>query len=278
MLLKFVGQSEYADSFLDGKLYMNTLHYFWNDYKLVVLPRDTEDCLEGCAGISDIKVIKRDFGDQAINACMARAVGYQYCNVLCFYKLDTAFLPSFSSENLLRMRTFGNYVIIIDDKEEFIRRIDRKVKNLNYKYLCGEVKYRNPKFIEDINDQHHIFARAEKYYDLRNIDIASKRDCFTKTERYSNQNEWRLAIYRGVQETEAYILDIGEMRDIAHKIDINMILEELKQLTAEGKIKTDEYGYYGNISKQEMNKLFYKLGEYRAEIFATLPGMRKDTC
>ena len=34
ILLKFISREDWAESFLDGELYMNTLHFFWNEYKL----------------------------------------------------------------------------------------------------------------------------------------------------------------------------------------------------------------------------------------------------
>lgn len=34
ILLKFISKKEYLADFLDGKLYMNSLHYFWNQSAL----------------------------------------------------------------------------------------------------------------------------------------------------------------------------------------------------------------------------------------------------
>ena len=119
ILLKYFREKDYADAFIAGKLYMNSLGYFWNEYPLIEAKRKLEEYLkshpgstaedaniipeyanlnpdqadpfEGTVGTAPDDQIKSDFGDGALSDVIYRAIGYQYCNVLCFYRLDYRF-------------------------------------------------------------------------------------------------------------------------------------------------------------------------------------------
>lgn len=76
-----------------------------------------------------------------------RSVGMGYCNVLCFYKMDYELINNgtVSSYSLGNMQEFGEYAVIVDDKDELIRRIKRAAEKRRFKYLCGTVLYKKPK-------------------------------------------------------------------------------------------------------------------------------------
>ena len=103
ILLKF---TDYVDDFLKGSLYMNTLHYFWYEYRDKAIkkyldehPGETrvpitalkdhvpqEDLFEGSVGIGSGPDEK--LNEYSLTDTIYRAIGYQYCNVLCLYRLD----------------------------------------------------------------------------------------------------------------------------------------------------------------------------------------------
>lgn len=42
----------------------------------------------------------------------------------------------------------------------------------------------------------------------------NERDCFDKGAQYREQNEWRIALYRGEKSTTTYKLNVGNLSDI----------------------------------------------------------------
>ena len=302
ILLKFISRANWAESFLDGELYMNTLHFFWNEYKLqqaeeikreyirkhpfinpdkvVVkmdkslpddeirrdipgtvileadnkLAREQEDILEGTIATTEIDFVKQDLGEHLAGEPLLRSVGYQYCNVCCFYMYGINCIPN--------MDSFGPYVAIIKDPDELIRRVDKAVGG--YQYICGPVEYKDPIEVH----RHHVLLKTDTTIDFNgNIN----RDCFTKIRRYSDQREWRVALYRGVKETDAYTLKLGrDIRDIAcvvKKEDLDKTIYDLKKRR---QICFGNERYDGNVSRQEMKELFHQLGDHKVEVFSTL--------
>lgn len=117
ILLKFISQPndgdklKYLHDFLNGNLYMNTLSYFWNEYmpkngedpiELASnqtirpqkipnqLPKGQGDILEGTVGMIPTENTRfaKAFKNHLLTDCICRANGFEYCNTLCFYRLD----------------------------------------------------------------------------------------------------------------------------------------------------------------------------------------------
>ena len=169
VLLKFISREEYVDDFLNGNFYMNTLYYFWDQKPLEEAKKEREkylkahseqnpdnvkisilnklsraqgDILEGVVGYGPNVHSELMFGENLLSDCIYQAVGFQYCNVLCFYRLDYKFHAPLFCHDVLNtdMTQFGEYVIIIKDEFELIRRIENAVGNM--KFLCGDVEYK----------------------------------------------------------------------------------------------------------------------------------------
>ena len=294
VLLKFM-KNVYADSFLDGNIYMNTLHYFWNEYKMLAplamkkacmkahtssapeeilipieseMPECQEDILEGAIGEASIK--DEGLKKHLLSDMIIRSSGYQYCNVACFMKLKYEVKGNHIHYDPPYMDGFGGSVVIIDDERELLRRIDSSVKKLGYKYLCGEVEYKNPKLdgkLSEISERHHLLLQSDEEVEIMSLRPGEMRDCFTKAKKYAHQQEWRIALYRGVQDTRAYMLKAGSLRGIAHCVRADELVDELDNMFLKGRIAPGLAGYHGNVSRQEMRELFHELGGHKAKFF-----------
>ena len=273
-LIKFFSKKEYLDEFISGKLYMNTLDYFWkNGFE------EQKDIFEGVVctvPVKDFEALPMDF--QAVQACdyRFRAEGYKYCNVLCFYKQSyTADGSVIHFEYNTKMEEFGQYVAFITNEDEFLRRVRVAAERAKYMYLCGDVRYHqqmlNGKPGHQGN-QIHLSVR-DRYFtieELQNRGFSIKRrDCFDKGIQYHGQNEWRVALYRGEKSTKAYKLDVGDLSDIVSWFPI----EQFQKSIAENVNRygmSDFEGWYGNVNRRDMREAFYELGDQKTSMFATI--------
>lgn len=307
VLLKFISKEEYVEDFLNGKFYMNTLYNLsakkFDDAKKKLkayieahpeknpcdiqvkmsdnLSEAQSDTLEGVVGYGSNARFKPMFGEHMISDCIYQAVGFQYCNVLCFYRLDFYTsgyrLNYMCNHNLLlnydipNMKEFGEYVIIIKDKQELIKRINHSARGM--KYLCGDVEYkplmRDGKKI-DISNRHHVLLKQEATANISEVQTENG-DCFSKYDKYLCQREWRLALYRGKKKTIAFPFCVGNMRDIAYCTKVENLIPELDKMLIAGDVKPSKdrlYTYnYGNITRPEMREKFYELGDNKANLF-----------
>lgn len=275
---------------------MNSLYYFWNEYPLkeaakkwdefikthpevdpkkASIPINNKlssaqaDMFEGTVGFEMSEILQMDFGEHLLSDAIFRAIGFQYCNTLCFYRLDYGFDGFIVSYNEPNMKCFGEYVAIIKDKEELIRRINSAAVREKIDYLCGDVHYRRLRF-EGKNidlDQNHVLLKCGDVFDITDYNLKAKRDCFVKMDKYSWQKEWRVALYRGVKETEAYRLEIGDIRDIVEGINASDLNDKVGDLFKAREIKLSESGYFGNISRKDLKEKYYNLGDNKAEMF-----------
>lgn len=302
ILLKYISKKEYVDDFMAGKLYMNSLYYFWNEYPLEKAKQEKEkiiketganpddvlvpiegglnnqqaDIYEGTIAFGkDEDFESSEFKGHVLMDSAYRAVGYGYCDVLCFYRLDYSIIDRLISYSVGNMSGFGEYVVIVDNQSELIRRINKASEALGFKYLCGNVTYRRPKLNGvpiEIN-RPHIALKSELAIDISSkmtgSSIISTRDAFMKMDKYKDQNEWRVALYRGAKETEAYQLDIGDIRDIAHWVKAENMMTEVDRLIGKG-ARAFCNGFYGNISRKEMKEKFYLLGDNYAHVISII--------
>ena len=274
-LIKFFSNMEYLKDFMAGHLYMNTLDYFWNNGF-----DEQKDIFEGVICTVQVK----DFGAmpfvwQSIQATdyRFRAEGYRYCNVLCFYKqkYDLTHAPLVNFEYDSKMFGFGEYVVFITNEREFIRRIGKASDSEGFRYLCGDVRYHklmiNGKPTKEGNLTY--FKATNRYFTVDELQRRGfkiiRRDCFNKSIQYQSQNEWRIALYRGMKETEAYVLNVGDLSDIVTWFHTSIFEEEIKK-NANMYAMSERERFYGNISRKEMQEAFYNIGEQKTSMFMTL--------
>jgi len=266
--MKYFGKRKYAEQFMRGKIYMNYLGYFWDPLNGYA---EQHDIHEGIALATDeFKIQDEDnIAEYMMSDPMFRAEGYKYCNLACFYRVDAKTFPMPNNHVLVdwqsyaNMKEFGNFVVIIKDVEEFIKRIDIAVRENNFKYGVGDVKY-----YEDIKpDVHCAILQPDAFFDIRKIRKDREYDSFYKARKYENQKEWRISLYRGVKEENSYTLEVGNLSDITHFSKINCVVDDFGYLLQHGEIKPNwDYGYKGNVKREELRDLFIALEDYQAKL------------
>lgn len=290
VLLKFMSCEDYVNDFLSGHLYMNCLDYFWNEYRPENVNGKEEDSVPGqmdlfegvyCTCDVDTFGFEKKFGGALISDISMRSEGYKYCNVHNYYRLD--YRPDRSGgigwkSSSARMREFGDYVVIIADETEFLRRVHAAASGEGLEYLCGNVHYRQPKRQGEAADLgSHGVVKAEEYsVDLtkepyRNA-VNGKRDSFDKMSAMSYQKEWRISLYRGVKESKAYRMDLRcRLDDIVHVAKAESLNQELEKLFRSRTIRLGgRYIWYGNIDKHALRDKFYALGDNKASLLGVI--------
>lgn len=246
VLMRFFSEKSYLEQFLQGSIYMNSMGYFWNENAMeaamrkkreilkknpclnpdkIYIPLENKapagqmDMLEGT--IATVDRFDAGFDEKFANMQLTdvglRAKGYQYCNLCCFYRYDVGLNDDVSDE----IKKFGNYVAVIRNEQEFIRRIEEAVRASNFDFVCGNVEYKTiQKAGKTVAIGHHAVFKSD---DIRIVDITSeeykdkfldRRDSFCKHIKYKNQKEWRIALYRGEKSTAAYRLELGDISDL----------------------------------------------------------------
>ena len=273
-LIKFFSDKKYLDEFVSGQLYMNTLDYFWNNGF-----EEQKDIFEGVICTVPVKEFQGfPVGFQALQASdyHFRAEGYRYCNVLCFYKVryDTdGVIARFDYDE--KMMQFGEYVAFITNEREFRNRVETAAEKQGYKVLCGDVRYHqqmlNGKQSKEGNRMY--LASKDRLFTVEELEkrkfSIKRRDCFDKDIMYCDQNEWRVALYRGIKDTGAYKLDVGDLSDIVCCFPIKDFQEGIwKNMKRYGMSNIDCWS--GNIDRREMRELFYKLGDNQTRLFSII--------
>jgi len=205
-LIKFCDE-KYVSDLLDGKLFMNTLGYFWNNGF-----EGQKDFTEGTDMLSqpqDVEFIYKEFQDAIIGNVGWRREVNKYINLYCLYKLNR--YDDQIEQIDKRINNFGKVAIHITNVDAFIIRIMKGMKQYqNSLFCCGDVHYYAP------------FICPPK---------SEMLDCFNKPDYLSYQKEWRLAILANremiaqlaanspsAQYVEPIILNIGNIRDISRVI------------------------------------------------------------
>ncbi|MCH5342740.1 MAG: hypothetical protein J1E64_01785 [Acetatifactor sp.] len=281
VLIRYMKNRKYVKDFMAGNLYMNTLDYFWNNG----FP-EQKDIHEGVVcTISPDKwnIFPDDLVQVQATDYRLRASGYRYCNVLCFYSVECQILGELGShvavdwQHGAKMDEFGDYVVMITDEQEFLRRIGKAISNNGFYFLCGNVRYHALKkdgVLTPAGPQLQLMMQEEldiKTQIPKDV-ITTNRDSFDKGIMYKGQSEWRVSLYRGVKDTAAYTLQVGNLDDIAVWVKASQFETEMSHLLQSGKIHFDRChnGFYGNICRKELREAFYRLGENKGTLFATV--------
>ncbi len=281
ILLKFFAVKEYAEDFINGKLYMNSLHYFWNEFHTSNNDvRGQMDLFEGVyCNVNPIKFgFPEDFAKHLVSDAAIRAEGYQYCHVHCYHRLDywvQNHCLEYDTNNM--MNDFGKYVVIIDDEKEFLNRVNQMAREQNIDFLCGNVHYHPLKRNgEVIQIGHHAIVKADNflvdvtqspYVDV----ITSKRDAFDKMDVMSYQKEWRIVVYDGEKSIKPKEFEIkGGLWDIAHIVETSRLVEALDDIFESGRNQLGQVGWYGNIRRKDMREKFYALGDNKGSVLGII--------
>lgn len=121
-------------------------------------------------------------------------------HALCLYHMS----DELDLNGLKRMAEFGNYVIVIKDEQEFIRRLDIAVQAMAYMFLRRDVFYYNES-IEDEIEAMRLLSLGKEYFS------------FLKREAdFSYQKEYRYLIIDATKSEEKRIgVKVGDLFDVA---------------------------------------------------------------
>lgn len=296
---------------MQGNLYLNTLNYFWDEYEsaqeellkqeyikehpgcdvnsVVVglqkkLDQYTADIFEGASVTVNPSRsgFPKDFVDATMFDNIFRIYGYRYANVLCMSRIDFCRDKKMDNQGGVfyaiaeKMDSFGKYVVVIDDENEFYNRLKIKMEAEHFKFLYGDVEYKNfPPFENQTVLRNCAFLKAEGTFDFGKVchteHLTSVRDVFVKSMQYAYQRERRLVLYRGVKETKAYILQVGKLDDIAHIADVDELGGYITLRYRWGFIKSFTEGCCGNLkSRGQLKDLFLKLGCNKVEMLSIM--------
>lgn len=273
-LIKYFSAKEYAEMFKHGKLYMNSLSFFWeNGFE------EQRDIYEGISDTLDKSKIgfPVDMRQLISGDVMFRLEAYRYCNLYCFYRVDisdtllwkpntTSIFPDTRQIRLPDKSTesFGKYVGIIKDEKKFVQRV---LDSMQSEWLCvaGDVRYKERKGINQPISHGMDMASRELYpasHWLRGgANRTSVKDCFDKTRYYEEQREWRICLFRNLKEDRPYVLDVGNLSDIVDIIESKEIRKYLldKYAPCLDADVPPQYGAFdGNVTRKEFKKKLYE--------------------
>lgn len=284
-LIKFFGKRNYAEQFLQGELYMNSLSYFWdNGFE------EQKDLFEGVSETFDKKRVGFPIHMQQIidGDIMFRLDAYRYCNLYCFYRVDideNGIGNPMGFKGMMPIKTirlpgkemteFGNTVAIIKNEAEFMNRV---MKALEKDWMCiaGDVRYHQ---IEGSTNGRggNVYCLSTELQPApkfrRGNGITSTKDCFDKTIFYSNQREWRICLFRNVKEDKAYRLKVGDLSDIVELVPVNQLEKKLLEMykpCLPADVAQQFSGFKGNIRRSEFKEKMYQFDNAMGYIVVTM--------
>lgn len=197
-LIKIVSCRSYAESFLNGDLYCNTVRWFrengYDDFEGSVFIDPDQIRIGDAATVSEVRVEQAILQPDAISDI----------NIFCMFAWTA---PTGGGQMIIDLKSqlgplerlreeFGGYAVVITNVTEFLRRIGHAARNFD----TG-------------------VARMVSYVDPESHRTDTKGDPmmipFVKINRFSHQKEYRVALRTNLQPAGPYILSIGSIRDIA---------------------------------------------------------------
>lgn len=217
-LLKFFEKKEYAEDFLNGKIYLKESGYF----------RKLEDNFRGDVndGVKPIdmtgETIFLESPNEGIKLPINNIINFtesfegdEKVPIFCSSLMDDSILEEiddtsckYRDEFLEELKKFGQYVAIIS-YDEFMNKIRSKMKSDNKELaaLCSKVDYVNIMNKYNFTGSNNCSDVEERY-----------KHFFKKDESYKWQNEFRLLLLSKNEnklidnENDSFILEVGEFK------------------------------------------------------------------
>lgn len=209
MFVKVFEKNEYLKDFMNGKLFMNRLSYFQkveDNFKC-----NRSDRHEGIRSWLQpdrimIKIGTLDIsGNELAAPIMIQMNAHKHYNVFCLYAGHTGEFEELTSENasefLEKIKindeclNLGDFCVVIHNPKLFLERITSAIKKTGYSGAAKLVEYYDPDdFHGDFDEQDVVFK---------------------KRKEYSYQSEYRIYIDTELEGDEPYVLQVGDLRDIA---------------------------------------------------------------
>lgn len=271
-LVRGFKEQKWAEQFLRGDIYMNTLGYFWNEGNV-----EQQDFLEGACASFDPHVMQglpKDLLDVLAKESYAIPRGAGYCNVCCFScalikqvdtRVDLIELPDPGLD-------LGSWVVVIDNPYELISRLRAAVLQLGYDFVAAPVEYRdsiqlNPSEVVKSTMDLESHDPLPAYMVFPNGIPHFNAGVFVKNIRYANQIEWRIAVNRNERSYEPLIIKLGNLADIAHLTKRTKLAEDLQRVHGRS-VPYLTRGCFGTKTSQELSHDLFELGN--EEVFITL--------
>lgn len=267
-LLKHFQKQEYAEQFLRGELYLNSLDLFRaiNKGASIDSQNKQNDGLEGSVPIKKDSLTKQVYSalggiDEYIAYDPVFIFDeYKYSHLLCFSTIDF-YTNSISTINPTSMNEFGTYLVLIHDKAAFRERVFKALSAISgILYLCGRVRYHSPTLDgKPATAKHSLSLRPDTLFDFYDVGNMKSpiRDCFDKSISYAHQREWRLWLYKKNWDTNPIHLEVGDLHDIATLASFETLGEKIRELDSQSMLTFQEEGYglmYGNIHRKSLRK------------------------
>ena len=214
-LIKF---TNYGDDFLRGKIYLNPLESYRGVEEIIkgnIGERNSaiNDFLEGSiasVNVNDWAEFGLDFGDEIKDNLIGNV--------------------HLLSENLKFTKLLCLYVFLYDKEKMAILPPDNRLKTFNAKeaVVIYDVKEFESRIRKTLDKQEtNIIGVKRGFVDYYENDANTKLlGPFKKTSNFEWQNEFRFAFYENPVSLEPTILKIGDISDIAIKVEAKIILED----------------------------------------------------
>lgn len=265
-------EQKWAEQFLRGDIYMNTLGYFWNEGNV-----EQQDFLEGACASFDPHIMRgfpKDLIDVLAKESYAIPRGAGYCNVCCFScvlikqvdtRVDLIELPDPGLD-------LGSWIVVIDNPRELISRLRTAVLQLGFDFVAAPVEYResvqlDPSQVVKSSMDFKIHDPLPAHTVFPNGIPRFNAGVFVKNIRYAKQAEWRIAVNRNERSYEPLILKLGDLADIAHLIRRAELVEDLQRVHGCSAPYLTR-GCFGTKTSQELSQDLFELGN--EELFITL--------
>ena len=215
-LVKFFDNPDYAEDFVNGRIFANSLSKFkqaenGDESGRMDRHEGTTDWLQ--PGNIRLTINDMDMSDDLAGPLQIQAGWLNHLNVFCLHAghIRDSDLASLSNDNIEILRQkltmpdvcllLGKYAVVVRNVPEFINRMESAARAKGYRILRrGLVNYYDPA------TSHRSFRHVESV--------------FWKQEQYSYQREFRFVIDTGSSgELPLDDMDIGDLRDITLQLE-----------------------------------------------------------
>lgn len=271
-IIKFFQKSSFAHDFRKGRLYLNSVDYFRYDYlkkhigkSLAELEKDKNtmyDIYECSYTLDEFpNIVPDELKEYAVYDARALPVEFGKVHLLCASNLRaTIYLTKtkFEFPNYSLMSSFGNYVAVVLDYEEFLRRLFSFFSDGKNKFVCGNIHYEKPTLngVPKEGRPSISFLSEDAFLKMNELKYSRFVDSFEKGLPFKGQFEWRFALYNSSFTTNPLPFEIGDLSDIVKVVNFRDLDKEIRKLYGESKFKFSNHeDFCGNIGRKEFSEM-----------------------
>jgi len=193
-----------------GKLYAKTLKYY-RDLEQETGDADIGDEFEAMLHVNEGYIHIPETGETIKLSDELIATGNSEDFVFCMFGIYPSVQSfQFTEEQRVKMLSFGDTALLIQDSEEFIRRVISTAKDKGYEAHFGAAQYYDP----SIDGGNLIISLLQGMWNI----------AYWKRNRYAYQQEGRFVFTPGNGEDHIE-LDIGDISDISTVLPSEQVLK-----------------------------------------------------